>query len=89
MSDYIHPVRQGEIYRETIKIPEDAIVCPHCKGEGYFHFGRDGTFETDYSLCLWCEGNGYMTKERQAFFRRLEAENKKLFAKPKPLYGTS
>lgn len=42
MSDYVHPVRQGEIYRETIKIPEGAIVCPHCKGEGYFHFGRDG-----------------------------------------------
>lgn len=53
------------------------MKCPNCSGDGYFHIGRDGTFESDYDRCIICEGDGYITKERQKFLKRLDKEWRK------------
>lgn len=67
--------KEGYVYQYrkelvAIKIPDGAIKCPHCDG-----YGEMKICVWDATPCVYCESLGYMTKERQEFFKRLQAEN--------------
>lgn len=52
--------RQHKLEEKLKKLPEGAMICPKCNGEG-FGYGTDGC---DIRDCYICKGSGFVIAKR-------------------------
>lgn len=70
-------IYQYKMLLVPIAIPEGAVKCPDCKGEGELRVGYDGTHEQNYMSCILCSSKGYLTQEDIDMWNRIGSKHAK------------
>ena len=69
-------IRSGMIF-ETVKIPDNCVICPECEGQGMKRWRysepsfTNNPAVTDYMPCIYCDGQGYLEKELNERMQKL------------------
>jgi RecJ-like exonuclease len=70
-------IYQNRMFLVPIAIPEGAVKCPDCHGDGELEIGYDGTHEQNYMSCVLCSGKGFLTQEDIDMWNRIGSKHAK------------
>lgn len=70
-------VYKKEITMKQIRIPDDCVKCPDCKGSGEVRIIYGAPWvKGQFDDCLLCCGKGYVEKSHLEFLQRLEEKRR-------------